>query len=144
MPGNVDAFEGCCHCGAIGFVYRTSLRPAAWAVRACQCSFCRAHGARTTSDPRGTVEFRVSDPGLLNRYRFGTGAADFLLCRHCGTYLAALIETPAGCFATINVNALHPSPTETPAAEPVSYDGETAGERQVRRERRWTPAKVAA
>lgn len=140
MPGDVVAYEGCCHCGAIGFVFHTFVPPEHWMVRACQCCFCRSHGACTTSDPRGFVEFRISDPAKLQCYRFGTRATDFLVCRDCGTYLAAAIETAAGRFATLNVNAIRPSPG-TPAAEAISYDGESAGDRQVRRERRWTPVR---
>lgn len=58
MSNTYRMFEGACHCGAIGYLYRTALDPERWNVRACQCSFCRAHAARTTSDPAGSVQFR--------------------------------------------------------------------------------------
>lgn len=132
------AFEGCCHCGAIRFVFHTAIPPAQWAVRACQCSFCRSHGARTTADPEGALEFRIADPSKLQTYRFGTRTSSFLICRECGIYVAAAIATPAGRFATLNVNAIHPQPA-LPEATPVSYDGESAVDRQARREKRWTP-----
>src|SRR2546422_3634073 len=44
------------------------------------CSFCRKHGARTTSDPSGRVVITVRHPGQLLRYRFGLETADFLVC----------------------------------------------------------------
>ena len=60
-----------CHCGAFSARYRSALAPAAWSVRACQCSFCRAHGALTTSDPAGSLEFRDDDPMQLFRVERG-------------------------------------------------------------------------
>jgi hypothetical protein len=58
-----------CHCGALTARYRTAIAPVEWAVRACQCSFCRSHGAIATSDPEGLLEFRSSDPNRVQRYR---------------------------------------------------------------------------
>jgi hypothetical protein len=131
--------EGRCHCGALGFAYRTSLAPAAWAVRACQCTFCRSHGALTTSDPKGSLTFRIENAGLLVRYRFGLRTAEFLVCAQCGVYLGALIATPKGRFGIINVNALQPRPPDLPQMQAVSYEGESEFERTARREARWTP-----
>lgn len=130
-------FEGSCHCGTIGFVFHASRPPEQWAVRACQCSFCRAHGARTTSDPDGSVRFRVTDPSQLQRYQFGTRSTDFLLCRNCGTYVAAVLKTSSGQLATLNVNTIR-SPIHMPEATPVSYE-ESVEEKRARREKRWTP-----
>ena len=132
------SFEGSCHCGAIAFTFETAQAPEFWQIRACQCGFCRRHGARTTADPAGRVVFRVRDQTALQRYGFGLHTADFLLCRNCGAYLAAVLTSANGQFATLNVNAL----TEPPglaSAVAVSYDGESAQDRQRRREQRWTP-----
>jgi len=134
----MNVFEGRCHCGAIGFVFRASQPPAEWSVRACQCSFCRRHGARTTSDPKGSVSFRIADRERLGRYRFGARSCDFLVCRECGVYLAALLTSSAGQFATLNVNTIS-RPLDVPDAVHVSYEGESGEERRRRRESRWTP-----
>ena len=131
-------FEGRCQCGAIGFELRSTRAPSAWAIRACQCRFCRGHGARTTSDPEGSVRFSIADPAKLNSYRFASHSAEFLLCRDCGTYIAAVIDTPRGRFATLNVNVLVPA-LDVPAATPVTYDAETPVQKRARRERNWTP-----
>jgi hypothetical protein len=131
-------FEGRCHCGAIGFELRTSRAPGQWAVRACQCSFCRSHGARTTSDPEGSVRFSIPDRSKLNRYRFGSRSADFYVCRDCGVYVAAVITSARGQFATLNVNVLSP-PVDVPVAAAISYDGESPGQKLARREQKWTP-----
>jgi hypothetical protein len=135
-------YKGSCHCGAIGFLYRTDVAPEHWSIRACQCRFCRAHDALSASDPSGFVEFTVADPELLSRYRFGLRTADFLLCRECGVYIGALIETDNGRFGIINIHALLQSPESLAPTEPMRYDSEDVGGRISRREKRWTPAEV--
>jgi hypothetical protein len=142
MSGASHVFEGQCHCGAIGFTLRASREPAQWQVRTCQCSFCRGHGARTTADPAGSVTFRIGDASKLTRYRFGTRSADFLVCGECGVYVAALITSSRGQFATLNINTIR-TPLNVPEPEPVSYDEESAEQRQARREQRWTPVGEA-
>ncbi len=135
-------YQGTCHCGAIGYRYCTTNAPDQWSIRACQCRFCRAHDALSASDPSGFVEFTVADPKLLNRYRFGLRTADFLLCRGCGVYIGALIETDNGQFGIINTHALLQYPETLAATEPMSYDSEDVGGRVSRREQHWTPAEI--
>lgn len=133
------SYRGSCHCGALTYVYDTQLPPQEWSIRACQCSFCRAHGARSTSDPQGTVAFHVAQPDRLRRYRFGLGVTEFLICAHCGVYIGALTEISGSPFAIINTNALRPPPAGLKEAVPVAYDGESLETRTERRRRRWTP-----
>ena len=132
-------YQGSCHCGALSFVYDTELPGPAWSIRACQCSFCRAHGARTTSDPRGTVAFQAQRPDRLRRHRFGLRVTEFLLCAECGVYLGALTEISGSLFAIINTNALRAPPKGLKEAAPVSYEGESAHSRSERRRMRWPP-----
>jgi hypothetical protein len=132
-------FEGSCHCGALGFSLQTALPVARWSVRACRCAFCRAHAARTTSDPTGRLVFHVREPELLQRYRFSLMTADFLVCRRCGVYIGAQIETAEGAFGTINTLALMPPPEGLPAAVTADYGSESTSDRIARRTRRWTP-----
>jgi len=131
-------YGGGCHCGAIGFAYRTELAAEDWSIRACQCGFCRAHGALSTSDPAGALSFRVADARQLERYRFGMRTADFLVCRHCGVYVGAALESAEGRFGIINVNTLGERLT-VPQAQPVRYDAEDESGRILRRISRWTP-----
>lgn len=133
------SYQGQCHCGAIGFSYTTEFSPSNWSVRACQCSFCRSHGARCTSDPSGSVHFRISKPTALVRYSFALRTAKFLLCRHCGVYIAAVISTDHASFTTVNLNTLSAVPPDLPAPDPVSYDSESREERVARRGSQWTP-----
>jgi hypothetical protein len=139
MTSLVQGFRGGCHCGALGFSYHTALRLAQWSVRACQCRFCRAHGALTTSDSGGRLLFHVNDVDLLERYRFGLKTADFLLCKRCGVYVGAQIETAHGAFGTINVLTMTPVPNGLPVPAPAEYSSESSDERVERREKRWTP-----
>jgi len=142
MAATPCILEGRCHCGAVRYTFHASQPPAQWIVRACQCSFCRAHGARTTSDPNGSVTFDIADASKLERYRFGTKTTDFLICKGCGVYLAAVLTSTRGQFATLNVNAMQSLPDLAEAA-PVSYDGESSEHRMARREQRSTPVTDA-
>src|SRR5215469_14665598 len=127
-------YEGRCHCGSIGYSYRTERLPKDWSIRACQCSFCRAHGARTTSDPSGSVEYAIERPEQLQRYRFGLNVTEFLICRGCGVYIGAVTEVSSALLAVVNVNVLHPRPPDLPDALPVSHDGESIDARNRRRQ----------
>jgi hypothetical protein len=133
---------GACHCGNLELTFETGRRPGELTLRACGCSFCRRHGVRTVSDPLGRIEFAVRDSSQLSRYRFGAGTADFLVCRICGVYVGAVMVAAGSAYATLNVNALATPEAFGTAAVPVSYDGESAAERQARRRARWTPATV--
>lgn len=135
----MTSFEGRCHCGAIGFAYETEAAASNWSVRACQCAFCRAHAALSTSDPRGTLRFTAAESEQLKRYRFALRTADFLLCRNCGVYVGAVIETEQGRFGIINTRALAATPPDIADVAPVSYDDEREAGRISRREHRWTP-----
>ncbi len=132
-------YEGGCHCGALEYTYETALVPGRWGLRRCQCSFCRAHGATVTSDAGGLVRFSYVHPDRLRRYRHALRTADFLLCRECGVYVAAVLLTGAGAVAALNVNTLREAPRGLPRARPVNYRGESAEERRARRAAGWTP-----
>jgi hypothetical protein len=128
-----------CHCGVLTARYRTALAPSAWSVRACQCSFCRSHGALTTSDPAGSLEFRISDAARVSRYRFGARTGDFLICRECGVYVGVKMESARGRFGVLNVLSLRPLLTDLPAPTPMEYGPEAPETRRLRREERWAP-----
>jgi hypothetical protein len=129
----MQAYLGGRHCGALQFRYATALLPVQWEVRACQCSFCRAHGGLTT-DPAGTLSLTSTDESVLQRYRFGTGITEFWICRRCGMYIAATMEG----FGVINVRALHSVPPDLPEPIPMQYGEESREGRRERRVARWT------
>ena len=143
-PRSEAPLTGRCHCGNLELWLETSARPEELSLRADTCSFCRKHGARTTSDPSGRVVITVHHPEQLLRYRFGLETADFLVCARCGIYVAAVMSEGAGCWATVNVSTFDAVDRLTQPATPVTYDGESAPERVARRKARWTPAEIVA
>jgi hypothetical protein len=126
---------GQCHCGAIRFQFETGqpLVP-----RACQCSFCRKHNARTVSDPQGSAVLTLGPETI--RYRFDSKTTDFLICGRCGVYVGATAEFDGRLYATLNLNAFG-DPRLDLAGAPVSYDGEDAAGKADRRRVGWTPAR---
>ena len=130
----MSGYPGACHCGAIGVFFETDADPSLLQVRACQCSFCRRHGAKTVSDPDGRLTLSF-DAESVHLYRFGTRSADFLICRECGDYVAAVMDD----VAVLNVVAADLIPFAGRQSEPVTYDAETPDEKRARRRARWTP-----
>lgn len=132
--------RGGCHCGNLAMVLELGVEPEDAFLRACACSFCRAHGARTVTDPGGRLTLRAHDPAELCRYQFGQRTAEFLVCHRCGVYVAAVMAAPDGrLVSTINVNALAERARFAREAHPVDYEGESAAERRARRAAGWTP-----
>jgi hypothetical protein len=111
-------------------------------LRACQCTFCRRHGALTTSDPDGEVVLTVSEAPASGWYRFGTGMTDFWVCPRCGVYVGAYLESDGRGRAVVNIRALEARDdfTQSPAA--MDYGQETREGRIERRLRMWSPASV--
>ena len=140
----MTSFAGRCHCGNIEVAFETAREAGALPVRACDCSFCRLHGMRATSDPEGRVTIIIHDPERANRYRFGLKTADFLICGNCGVYVAAVMSEGGATWATLNVNALDDAAAFSQAAAVVSYEGESAAARRARRRENWTPATLLA
>jgi hypothetical protein len=61
----------------------------ALAPRACDCDFCMRHRAAWVSDPEGSL--RILGTGAsMQRYRQGSGQAEFLLCLNCGVLVAVM------------------------------------------------------
>jgi len=137
-----DTHKGSCHCGAVAATLAASKPAAELRVRSCQCSFCRRHGTRTLSDPQGHALITTATPEALVRYRFGLQTADYLVCRTCGTYVAAVQDDGGRQIAVINAAGLDIEAFRGRAGEPVSYDGEAAADRRARRRTYWMPIQV--
>lgn len=129
---------GRCHCGAIHVILEPGRPTAELPLRACQCGFCRRHGAATTSDPECRLHIEAA-PGSLNRYRFGRRAVDALLCQECGVYVASTLEADGRQFATLNIAGVALAGFEDRIPEIAIYDDETDEQRLARRMARWTP-----
>lgn len=134
--------SGSCHCGAVHIAFEPSRAPAELPLRACQCGFCRRHGARTTSDPESRLLIAAA-PGAIAAYRFGRRVSEVLICRMCGCYIASAIEGAAGKLATLNAAGVDLEGFDGRAAEPANYEDETDEARLARRLARWTPTTFA-
>ncbi len=133
---------GSCHCGNVSIVFETDLSPADMVPRACQCSFCRMHSTAAVSDPAGHLTFAASDPTQLNRYTFGLGSTEFLICRTCGVYAGAFMPDGDRAFANVMAGVLDARDEITSPTIPVHRSQENLEERQTRRRAMWTPATL--
>lgn len=131
--------HGSCHCGAVRVTLELSRPADQTPLGACQCSFCRAHGAATVQDSGGRATIRVADAADLNPYRFELATADFLLCRNCGVYIAAVLKDGDQAWSTVNVHGLRVPEFLGHEIRAGNYEGETETERVARRKANWTP-----
>ncbi|MCC6949063.1 MAG: hypothetical protein IT539_14965 [Bradyrhizobiaceae bacterium] len=137
----MTVLRGTCHCGNVEVEFETSVAPADSSVRACQCSFCRRHGAKTTSDAAGRLVIRA-DEADIERYRFGFQVTDFVICRRCGAYIAAMSREGVNEKASLNVVGVGIRELAERDAAPVTLDHETAESRRERRRQLWTPVEI--
>ena len=128
--------NGSCHCGNLSYRFETTFDADTLPIRACQCSFCRAHGAHTATDPDGTARLFARDPSRLLLYRFAHGVTEFVMCSQCGIYVGAVISDGDQKFITLNMNL---AGLDVSRAEAVEYDGESAKSRLSRRCKKFTP-----
>lgn len=135
MPHTIT---GACHCNNLSFELTSSIAPEDIRARACDCRFCRIHGARNWSDPKGSAIIRIADPGQLQKYRFALRTADFYVCRVCGAYLGAVLTEKRQCVSTVNLRLTKSNAED----EPASYGAEDITGRVDRRLKVWTPTVV--
>ncbi len=80
MSAPLVVHRGGCHCRRVRFEVDA---PAVLDALDCNCSICRMTGFLHLIVP--AARFRLLDgEDTLNEYRFNTGAARHLFCRHCG------------------------------------------------------------
>lgn len=133
-------YTGSCHCGGVTVEFETPTDPATLDVRHCQCSFCRAHGAISVSDPKGRIRYIENKPGAMKRYQFGMKSADYILCRDCGVYLGAtMTEGGKDVYATTNIRTYAERERFSKPPRPIVYEQEDLETRRARRRERWTP-----
>ncbi|MEO0574387.1 MAG: GFA family protein [Pseudomonadota bacterium] len=72
--------EGGCHCGAVRYQVKISNPLVA---HACNCSICQVHGFVGAILPVPQFELLQGEESLTE-YRFNTGVARHLFCKHCG------------------------------------------------------------
>jgi hypothetical protein len=101
----MTTFHGSCHCGRLRIAFSTDRDPADFMPRACDCSFCRKHGAAYVSDPAGRLSISAREDSL-RKYRQGSDTADFLLCGRCGVLVAVTFGHTDRVYGAVNIGCL--------------------------------------
>jgi hypothetical protein len=91
------------------------------------------------ADSEGLFEVWADDWSLVENYRFGTRTCDFLICRRCGVFIAAVSEMAAGARAVVNVNCLSDRERFTALPAVHDFEGEMIEFRSARRTANWMP-----
>jgi hypothetical protein len=94
------------------------------------------------SDREGQFEVSADEWALVENYRFGTRTCDFLICKRCGVFIAAVAESTAGAEAVVNVNCLNDRERFTSVPTLHHFEGETVETRLSRRAANWMPAII--
>ena len=127
---------GGCYCGNIRVELGLAREVGEYRPRACDCGFCRKHGAAYVSDPGGWVRIRVDDPARSGIYQQGNELAEMLLCARCGVLVGALYRSDGRVYATVNVKVIEGGPIFG-AEEPVSPKQLSAEDKVARWKKLW-------
>jgi hypothetical protein len=119
--------RGGCHCGAVAFEVEA---PARLTVSDCNCSICRMSGYQHLIVPR--ARFRLlKGSDSLTEYRFNTGVARHLFCRHCGVKAFYVPRSNPDGYS-VNARCLERSTIERVEVEPFDDDDRAASEARLR------------
>jgi hypothetical protein len=119
--------RGGCHCGAVAFEVQA---PARLTVSDCNCSICRMSGYQHLIVPR--ARFRLlKGAESLTEYRFNTGTARHLFCRHCGVKSFYVPRSNPDGYS-VNVRCLDPATVEHVEVEIFDDNDRTASEARLR------------
>lgn len=124
---NLVTHRGGCHCGAVAFEVDA---PARLTVSDCNCSICRMSGYQHLIVPR--ARFRLlKGADSLTEYRFNTGAARHLFCRHCGVKSFYVPRSNPDGYS-VNVRCLEPATIEHIEVESFDDRDREASEARIR------------
>ena len=130
--------QGGCHCGGLRVELTTQQSPAILQARACDCSFCRKHGAAYVSDPAGGMRVIETTKAALQEYRHSSRTAQFLICAACGVLIAVCFTASDGVYGAVNACCLEEEPRLGPALA-ASPQRLTPQERVERWRMLWVP-----
>jgi hypothetical protein len=127
----MHSLTGGCHCGNLRVELQLPREPGGYAPRACDCGFCRRHGAAYVSDPHAALTLWIRDEHVAGTYRQGSGQAEMLFCRQCGVLVGALHRADGHLYGVVNAKVFDGG-TRFGAEQPVSPQALSA-EQKVRR-----------
>jgi hypothetical protein len=114
MADSMNTVTGGCYCGNVFVKIRLTRAPASYNPRACDCEFCRKHGAAYISDSLGSLQIEIGAAGDRGSYRQGSEAADCLFCRRCGVLVGVICEIDGRSYGAVNVRSLSSAATFGP------------------------------
>jgi hypothetical protein len=113
---STTTLSGGCHCGSIHIDISLPKSSSEYSPRACDCDFCRKHGASYISDPLGKLRMTVRNASDLGRYKQGSGISDCLVCRNCGVLVGYSYQEDGKTWIVVNSRAFD---------DDVQFGGET-------------------
>jgi hypothetical protein len=119
--------RGGCHCGRIAFEVDA---PARLTVSDCNCSICRTSGYQHLIVPAARFRLLKGADGL-SEYRFNTGVARHLFCRHCGVKSFYVPRSNPDGYS-VNARCLDPATIEHIELEPFDDRDREASEARIR------------
>jgi hypothetical protein len=142
MSEESAVIRGTCHCGAVKAEMHLTMPVADAVMRRCGCTFCRRIGALAFSDPAGhaVVDAKAEQ---LSVYHFGPEAADFLLCRTCGVFVAAISDDGNQLRCVVNVMGIAPDIAVGAQVTALQAADEDKSGRKARHAAKWTPVSLS-
>jgi hypothetical protein len=125
--GDFVTHRGGCHCGAIAFEVQA---PANLQVSECNCSICRMSGFLHLIVPRSRFQLLRGEADL-SEYRFNTGAARHLFCRHCGVKSFYVPRSNPDGYS-VNLRCLELATIQSVTIEPFDDTDREAAEARIR------------
>ena len=119
--------RGGCHCGAVAFEVDA---PARLTVSECNCSICRMSGFLHLIVPRNRLRL-LRGADALTDYRFNTGTAQHLFCRHCGVKSFYVPRSNPDGYS-VNLRCLDRATVTEVTVEPFDDNDRAASEARVR------------
>jgi hypothetical protein len=124
---NLVTHRGGCHCGRIAFEVEAPTR---LTVSDCNCSICRMSGYQHLIVP--AARFRLlKGADSLTEYRFNTGVARHLFCRHCGVKSFYVPRSNPDGYS-VNARCLDPATIEHIEVEPFDDGDRESSEARIR------------
>jgi hypothetical protein len=134
----MHGLAGGCHCGNIRAELELPRESSAYAPRACDCDFCRKHGAAYVSDPQAALTLRILDEHLAGTYAQGSGQAEMLFCVQCGVLVGALHRADRRLYGVVNAKVFDGG-TRFDTEQPVSPQTLSAEQKVRRWQEIWCP-----